>query len=298
MKDLRFLLGIVFLFFYTGNAQVMINGLCWATRNVDMPGTFAANPEDAGMFYQWGSNVGWSTTNPLWASDCINIWRDLSESGTVWLPEKNPCPVGWRVPTVEEFQSLCSASNYWGNLNGINGRFFGNNDPRIFLPAAGVRFGDNVNTLGNWAYFWSSTRPAINAHVFHFNDMHTNPTAGINVYLGCSIRCVAESLFCSTFEAAFYANNVLHSELKDTTFCNKNVNFRAEIEGLHPTAYDSIMWYIDNNFETSATTWSKPFENGTYEIKLVVHYANDTYATLTGTLKIQALWIKIKNVRY
>ena len=98
--------------------------------------------------------------------------------------------------------------------------------------------------------------------------------------------------------AAFFANNVLYSELKDTTFCNKNVNFRAEIEGLHPTASDSIMWYINDVFETSQATWSKPFENGTYEIKLVVHYDNDTYATLTGTLKIQALWIKIRNVRY
>jgi len=97
-------------------------------------------------------------------------------------------------------------------------------------------------------------------------------------------------------QAAFYINEVHY--LTDTTFCNKTVNFRAEIEGLHPTASDSIMWYIDNVFETSAATWSKPFENGTYEIKLVVHYDNDTYATLTGTLKIQALWIKIRNVRY
>jgi len=35
------------------DAGVIINGIKWATRNVDMPGTFAANPEDAGMFYQW-----------------------------------------------------------------------------------------------------------------------------------------------------------------------------------------------------------------------------------------------------
>ena len=76
------------------------------------------------------------------------------------------------------------------------------------------------------------------------------------------------------------------------------MNFRAEIEGLHPTASDSIMWYINDVFETSQATWNKPFENGTYEIKLVVHYDNDTYATLTGTLRVQALWIKIKNVRY
>jgi len=62
-----------------------------------------------------------------------------------------------------------------------------------------------------------------------------------------------------------------------------------------------IRWYVDGIEETSAlnqTQWSKPFENGTYEIKLVVHYENDTYATPTGILKIQALWIKIRNVRY
>ncbi|MCL2290969.1 MAG: IgGFc-binding protein [Bacteroidetes bacterium] len=99
-------------------------------------------------------------------------------------------------------------------------------------------------------------------------------------------------------ESAFYANNVHHEALKDTTFCNKNVNFLAEIEGLHPTDPEPIKWYIDDVFETSQATWNKPFENGTYEIKLVVHYDNDTYATLIGTLKVQALWIKIRNVRY
>jgi len=29
---------------------VVINGIRWATRNVDAPGTFVDNPEDAGMF--------------------------------------------------------------------------------------------------------------------------------------------------------------------------------------------------------------------------------------------------------
>jgi hypothetical protein len=101
--------------------------------------------------------------------------------------------------------------------------------------------------------------------------------------------------------AAFYANNVLHSELKDTTFCNKNVNFRAEIEGLHPTATDRIKWYVDGIEETTAlnlTEWGRPFENGTYEIKMVARYDNEEIVERTGTLKVQALWIKMRNVRY
>ena len=32
------------------DAGVVIDGIRWATRNVDAPGTFAENPEDAGMF--------------------------------------------------------------------------------------------------------------------------------------------------------------------------------------------------------------------------------------------------------
>jgi len=142
-----------------------------------------------------------------------------------------------------------------------------------------------AKTLDNWNKYFSAGTYEIRMDVI-FDNNETASKTGTLIIKSCNQS------------AAFFANNVLHSELKDTTFCNKNVNFRAEIEGLHPTASDSIMWYINNVFETSQATWNKTFENGTYEIKLVVRYDNDTYATLTGTLKIQALWIKIRNVRY
>ena len=44
---------------------VIINGVKWATCNVDAPGTFAAAPESAGMFYQWNRKIGWSATDPM-----------------------------------------------------------------------------------------------------------------------------------------------------------------------------------------------------------------------------------------
>jgi len=299
MKELKLFLSITFIFFTTSYAQVMINGICWATRNVDMPGTFVANPEDYGMLYQWGSNIGWSSTDPLTASDGINVWRTLWETGDVWLQEKNPCPTGWRVPTHQEFQNLITSSKYWGNLNGINGRFFGNEEPYLFLPAAANRASPvgGLSGVGTNCLYWSNTSDGA-ALAFCLHSISTIVLAySTQRTPAFSIRCVTESL-CNTYEAAFFANNIHYSVLQDTAFCNKNVNFRAEIEGLHPTASDSIMWYIENVFETSQATWSKPFENGTYEIKMVVHYDNDTYATLTGTLKVQALWIKIRNVRY
>jgi hypothetical protein len=99
--------------------------------------------------------------------------------------------------------------------------------------------------------------------------------------------------------ATFYKNEVHY--LTDTTFCNKNLNFRAEIDGLHPTHPERIRWYVDGIEETSAlnlTEWGRPFENGTYEIKMVVRYDNDETVIRTGTLKVQALWIKMRNIRY
>jgi len=106
--------------------------------------------------------------------------------------------------------------------------------------------------------------------------------------------------------AAFFANDVYHTELKDTTFCNKTVHFRAETGALS-TEPEHIRWYIDYNNgngyveELSAldlTQWSKDFANGTYPVKMWVRFENGDDATITSTLKIQALWIKIKNVRY
>jgi len=101
--------------------------------------------------------------------------------------------------------------------------------------------------------------------------------------------------------AEFYVNNVHY--LTDTTFCNKNVNFRAEVE---PSAEPgSLKWFIDygsGEVEVESAQdqkqWSKNFENGTYSVKMWVRFANGEEATITGTLKVQALWIKIRNVRY
>jgi hypothetical protein len=78
------------------------------------------------------------------------------------------------------------------------------------------------------------------------------------------------------------------------------VYFRAEIEGLY-TAQGSLKWYINGVEETAAQDrlqWSKPFESGTYTIEMWVRFENGETATISGTLKMEVLWIKIKNVKY
>jgi hypothetical protein len=146
---------------------VVINGVRWAASNVDTPGTFASNPEDAGMLYQWNRNVGWSSTDPMINSNGGTKWDDSTPSGDTWEPENDPCPCGWRVPTAKELGSLTKLNRYWGELNGINGYFFGSGETTLFLPAAGYRhhISGMINFVGMDGLYWSSTINSTGAYI-------------------------------------------------------------------------------------------------------------------------------------
>jgi len=178
----------------TTDEGVVINGIRWATRNVDKPGTFTEKPEDAGMFYQWNRKVGWSSTDPLVNSDGGTTWNDSEPAGESWRKENDPCPCGWRVPTLNELQSLENASNEWSELNGKTGRFFDSGKQSLFLPAAGLRYysHSSLNYVGANGYYWSSSVGGTYAYYLSFPSGTVNP--GYNNYRasGFSVRCVAE----------------------------------------------------------------------------------------------------------
>jgi hypothetical protein len=44
--------------------------------------------------------------------------------------------------------------------------------------------------------------------------------------------------------------------------------------------------------------WSKNFENGTYPVKMWVHFENDDTISKESTLKIKVFWIKMRNIRH
>ena len=82
---------------------VVINGVCWAECNVDEPGTFAATPLSYGMLYTWNQKKAW----PLETQD---TWGWSGEHFYEWTVDNDPCPSGWRVPTIEEVQKLLDRS--------------------------------------------------------------------------------------------------------------------------------------------------------------------------------------------
>ncbi len=183
----------------TPEEGVVINGVRWATRNVDTPGTFAETFEDAGMFYQWGRKTGWSSDDPLTNSDGGTVWDATNTPGGEWTSQNDPTPEGWRLPTVDDFRSLCDTKSVTAELlitpagYKFTDKTTGNS---VFFPAAGGRSladGTLAHVNGN-GYYWSST-PSGNSNgylmVFYGTGI-VSPASNIDRGNGFSVRPVAE----------------------------------------------------------------------------------------------------------
>ena len=138
---------------------ILINGVVWAPYNVGATGKFVAKPEDYGGYYQWNRK---DTANFLLSAD-----YNASEfaKATAWLPENDPSPAGWRVPTSAELETLLDTAKVtyeWTTENGINGCRFTDKatGKSIFLPAAGLRDGSDgdgaLYYVGIEGEYWSS----------------------------------------------------------------------------------------------------------------------------------------------
>lgn len=147
---------------------VTIGTITWAASNVDEPGTFANHSYDDGKYYQ------------------------LNDINT------NPCPAGWRIPTVDEFQTLLDSENVtskWTERNGIHGQEFTAKatGASVFFPASG--YSANMITVAGGeeisGYYWSNT--VLNeeyAYSLSFNAKDIFIETDNRIY-GQSIRCVS-----------------------------------------------------------------------------------------------------------
>ena len=180
----------------TADKGVVINGVKWATRNVATPGTFAATPEDAGMFYKWNNKKAWAVIG-----NEVSDWDDRIFYDNTWAKSNDPSPAGWHVPTDAEIRTLLlddnKVSSEWTTQNGVIGRKFtdkatGNS---IFFPAVGYRSGDDgtlnlVNMQGN---YWTSTTGCPDcSYGMYVCDYNVGLNDGENRNSAYNIRSVAD----------------------------------------------------------------------------------------------------------
>jgi hypothetical protein len=174
------------------------SGTKWACCNVG-----ATTPEGYGGYYAWGETeekdyYDWSTYTHCDGScdTCHDLGIDIA--GTQYDVAHVKWGGSWVMPSYDQqVELLDNCSSEWTTVNGINGRVFtGPNGGSIFLPAAGGRWEDGLNSAGSGGsagWFWSSTRnPSISYGVYflgitsgsvHWNDMYR--------YFGFTIRPVA-----------------------------------------------------------------------------------------------------------
>lgn len=158
---------------------IYLNGVVWAERNVDAPGTFVSAPEEVGMLYKWGSKVGWSSTDPVSNTAGATAWDASSIDGTTSWPEADdPCPTGWRLPTLNDMVLMTfylpwnpgmidNKSVVWtmDEVNGVRGVRFTNMkvpEASVFFPTNGYRWGTSGALMGTndldlaISFYWAS----------------------------------------------------------------------------------------------------------------------------------------------
>jgi len=166
------------------------------------PGTFTAKPEDIGRYYSWNQSKYGS-----------------SQTSTTWETDKDPSPIGWRVPTFNEIRKLTNTkkvTSEWTQVNGVNGKRYTDkkSSKSIFMPAAGrlrmymINVGaDPKGFVENaaYGYYWSNTAEDRWAWALLFcapspSDIYIEgtriqdfmPVESIQIYTGLPIRCVAK----------------------------------------------------------------------------------------------------------
>lgn len=180
---------IVVLGDWDGDPETPNTYLHWAPVNAgyDATGEVASKDDHRfGRLYQWGA--GDAETNKVAKDRYYNeikpkFWytemdEEVHYTGERWKNGYGPCPQGWRLPTVTEFECLIlgkhggygwtTSGRYAGFGSYQGSEFFGLNEERtpgtgVFLPAAGQihsRYG-NALLFNNTGAYWTDAAESI-----------------------------------------------------------------------------------------------------------------------------------------
>lgn len=212
----------------TPTPGVLIAGRFWAPVNAGYSAT-----ETYGLMYQWGRKYGQkynyypimfnTETDPVVSNSIVSRsvgnlpanantyyyilnypYEWSNEDATTWdMTSYNPCPAGWRVPTIAELTALKDAGSTStdSGMDGLKGIWVGGNHGgdhvgSIFMPKGGSRiqnygYSDYRTVMG---YYWSSDIDASNEYKTSMSLTLSNSFIIGNSTRsdGKSVRCVKQ----------------------------------------------------------------------------------------------------------
>ena len=143
----------------------------WATCNVG-----ANKPEDYGNYYAWGETMTKKIYSIFNSKKEGRYMRDIS--GYIEYDVARANWLGnWRMPTYDELNELITQCTWtWTVQNGVKGYMVTSktNDNKIFLPAAGGRYGLSLSEVGERGNYRSSVsyRPDSDYYYLYFDSSH------------------------------------------------------------------------------------------------------------------------------
>ena len=174
---------------------VLLGGVKWAKTNLCKPKTFAKSNEEIPAYFQFNRKMGWYVDGETVINfEGDTVWNNEPYISGDWEKINDPCPDGWRVPTMDELEKLTNIYTYWGELDGVNGRFYLQEDQEIFLPALGylLNLDGSIQEVSRYGYYWSSNSYGDeNAHKLDLGINHIGMHYDRKNF-GFPIRCVKE----------------------------------------------------------------------------------------------------------
>ena len=285
-------------------------GRVWLDRNLGASQVCTTLDDTScyGGYYQWGRNtdghqISASATSTAQATDITNVGNNFVIDNTDWTTEDDDgtlrsinwsttdgssvCPVGYRVPSTEEFENeIALAGTALTNNIDIFNSF-------LKLPSAGNRnaFSGSMNDQGSNGFIWSSSFAGEFSSNFGFNSssVHTSANA---LSFGFSIRCIqdgeAQTTVPQNLTVTQQENNVLVSWDSVENAANYNVYFSQD--GIdYQSATDNA-----NGHDDTQTSFTFPYTNfsGYFKVKAddgefseIVYFTWATQASLTSNIK-------------